>query len=140
MTDTDTIANIISRISSLTYPCERFKWYPAYCMSMNRSVLAIIAVVLLAGSSASSRSKGTEYYAERLLSQAIADPDVNALSRDGVRAYIEEEAEKLCIPPEETADYAMRGYDAITTGDFKSGTEYPHFPTVNRTSNKEPPF
>lgn len=75
-----------------------------------------------------SPSRGTEYYAERLLSQAISDPRVNALKSDEMRAYIEQEAEKLCIPPEETADYAMRGYKALTTGDFKRATHYRVFP------------
>jgi len=72
--------------------------------------------------------KGTQYYAERLLSQAISDPRVNALDGEAVRAYIKEEAEKLCIPPEETADYAMRGYENVVTGDFKKGTHYRAFP------------
>ena len=91
--------------------------------------------------------KGTQYYAERLLSQAISDPRVNALKSDEMRAYIEQEAEKLCIPPEETADYAMRGYMALTTGDFKRATHYRAFPEFESQDNNEsedisdtPPF
>lgn len=72
--------------------------------------------------------KGTQYYAERLLSQAISDPRVNALDGEAVREYIKEEAEKLCIPPEKTADYAMRGYEQVVAGDFKAGTHYRTFP------------
>jgi hypothetical protein len=49
---------------------------------------------------------------------------VNALKSDEMRAYIEQEAKKLCLPPEETADYAMRGYKVLTTNDFKKGTTY----------------
>jgi len=90
--------------------------------------------------------KGTQYYAERLLSQAISDPRVNALKSDEIRAYIEQEAEKLCIPPEETADYAMRGYMALTTGDFKRATHYRAFPEFKSQESESedisdtPPF
>lgn len=87
--------------------------------------------------------KGSEYYAERLLSQAISDPRVNALDGEAVEAYIKEEAEKLCLDPEEVAAHAMRGYEAVTTGDFKAGTEYPHYPTVSREGkglSGSPPF
>ena len=90
--------------------------------------------------------KGTQYYAERLLSQAISDPRVNALKSDEIRAYIEQEAEKLCIPPEETADYAMRGYMALTTGDFKRATHYRAFPEFESQESESedisdtPPF
>lgn len=71
--------------------------------------------------------KGTEYYAERLLSQAISDPRVNALDGEAVEEYIKEEAEKLCLPPEETATKAMRGYQNVVAGDFKAGTHYRTF-------------
>jgi len=90
--------------------------------------------------------KGIQYYAERLLSQAISDPRVNALDGEAMRAYIEEEAEKLCIPPEETADYAMRGYMALTTGDFKRATHYRAFPEFESQESESedisdtPPF
>ena len=36
--------------------------------------------------------KGHQYYAERLLSQAVEDPDVNEADSEAVQAYIEEQA------------------------------------------------
>lgn len=89
--------------------------------------------------------KGTQYYAERLLAQAISDPRVNALDGESVRDYIKEEAEKLCVPPEETAAHAMRGYEALATGDFKKGTHFRRGQVEPRSAESEdistsPPF
>lgn len=68
--------------------------------------------------------RGTGYYAERLLSQAIASPEVNALGADEVREYVETMAARLSLDEQEVADKAMRGYETVTTGDFKTATEY----------------
>ena len=57
--------------------------------------------------------KGHQYYAERLLSQAVEDPDVNEADSDEVQDYIEEEAAALCLEPEPVVQYAMRGYEMI---------------------------
>jgi len=67
-------------------------------------------------------TKGNGYYGERLLSQAISDPAVDAIDREEVRAYIEREAAKLCLDSEAVADAAMRGYETITTTEFKNQT------------------
>jgi hypothetical protein len=57
--------------------------------------------------------KGHQYYAERLLSQAIEDPAIDEADSEAVRAYIKDEAAALCIEPEPVVRYAMRGYEMI---------------------------
>jgi hypothetical protein len=63
-----------------------------------------------------TRQRGSQYYAERLLSQAISDPALDEWDEDAVHDYIKEEAEKLCLDGEAVAEYAMRGYRSIVDG------------------------
>ncbi len=66
------------------------------------------------------KMRSNHYYAKRLLSQAIADPSVNALNGDEMETYISDEAEKLCLPAEQVTDCAMREYELIASAGFES--------------------
>jgi len=48
--------------------------------------------------------KEPEYYADRLYTQAITDPEVNSLREDEMARYIRQEAEKLCLDWREVLD------------------------------------
>lgn len=70
------------------------------------------------------KMKGYQYYAERLLSQAISDPHLDESDGEAVRDYIKAEAEKLCLDGEQVAEYAMHGYRSIVNGGgFKRASE-----------------
>lgn len=81
-----------------------------------------------------------DYYAERLLHQSINDPRVNAMDRDEVREYIEHEAEKLCLPPDNIADYAMKAWNSLKTDDFKTMTHHNHHTGPPKDISTSPPF
>lgn len=66
-------------------------------------------------------TKSANYYARRLCWQAFLSPEVNALDDEQVEAYIEQEAEKLCLDPEPILEAAATVQP--TTAEFRTAAQ-----------------